>query len=221
LLVTTAIVNVGFNMAWAVLLVLAVRELGIAAAVARLVLSAGEVGGLVGAFLTARLTRTLGVGPMIVGSAALFAPSLLLLAVAPASAPIPFLVFGWSIASFASVLYNTTTVSVRQAYVPERLQARVAGFNRTIVWGVSPFGAPARRGACDGRRPPARDRRRSSRVARRSGSRAAVASPSAARPTCVSRGAALPRVPDTHPGGPVAQLAPRGYIARSVLGRGL
>ena len=111
LLVTTAIVNVGFNMAWAVLLVFAVRELGIAAAVAGLVLSAGEVGGLVGAFLTARLTRTLGVGPMIIGSAALFAPSLLLLAVAPASAPIPFVVFGWSIASKRRLSNHTSKIS--------------------------------------------------------------------------------------------------------------
>jgi MFS family permease len=141
LLATTAIVNVGFNMAWAVLLVFAVRELGLAAAIAGLLLSAGEVGGLIGAFAATRLARRLGVGRLIIGSAALFAPSLLLLAVAPANAPIPFLVLGWSIASFASVLYNTTTVSVRQAYVPERLQARVVGFNRTIVWGVSPFGA--------------------------------------------------------------------------------
>lgn len=55
--------------------------------------------------------------------------------------PLPFLALGWAAVSFASVIYNTTTVSLRQAYVPQRLQARVVGFNRTIVWGVAPLGA--------------------------------------------------------------------------------
>jgi len=57
------------------------------------------------------------------GSAALFGPSLLILAVAPQSMPLPFLVLGWAIASFASVIYNSTTVGVRQARVPQRLRS--------------------------------------------------------------------------------------------------
>jgi MFS family permease len=140
-LTTTAIVNVGFNMAWAILLVYAVRELHIGPAVAGLVLSAGEIGGLLGVVVASRLTRRAGPGPVIIGSAALFGPALFMLAAAPASRPLPFLIVGWAISSFASVLYNSTTVGLRQARVPQRLQGRVVGFNRTIVWGVSPLGA--------------------------------------------------------------------------------
>lgn len=73
-LATTALLNIGFSMAWAVLLVFAVRELDISAGLAGLVLSVGEVGGLLGAFLATRLPRQLGVGGAIVGSGALFAP---------------------------------------------------------------------------------------------------------------------------------------------------
>jgi MFS family permease len=140
-LATTALLNIGFNMAWAVLLVFAVRELDVTAGLVGLVLSVGEVGGLLGAFLATRLTHQLGVGYAILGSGALFGPSLILVGLAPSQLPLPFLALGWAAVSFANVIYNTTTVSLRQAYVPQRLQARVVGFNRTIVWGISPLGA--------------------------------------------------------------------------------
>lgn len=141
ILVTTAVVNVAFSAVWAVLLVYAVRELDLGAGVVGLVLSAGEVGGLLGAAITSRLAKSVGPGPVIVGSAALFGPAFLVLALAPASNPLPFLVLGWAIISFASVIYNSTTVGVRQARVPRRLQGRVVGVARTIVWGIGSLGA--------------------------------------------------------------------------------
>jgi MFS family permease len=141
LLATTALLNVGFNMAWGVLLVFAVRDLGLGAGVAGLVLSVGEVGGLLGALATTRVLVRLGAGPAILTSGAVFAPSLLVIAVAPSALPFAFLAVGWATMSFANVVYNTTTASLRQAYVPQRLQGRVVGFNRSIVWGVSPLGA--------------------------------------------------------------------------------
>jgi hypothetical protein len=55
LLATTALINIGFNMAWAVLLVFAIRELRLGAGVAGLVLSVGEVGGLLGALAATRV----------------------------------------------------------------------------------------------------------------------------------------------------------------------
>ena len=140
-LATTVPINVGFGAVWAILLVYAVRELDISAGVVGLVLSAGEVGGLLGAATANRLTSRVGPGPVIVGSAALFGPSLLILALAPRGMPLPFLVLGWAVNSFAAVVYNSTTVGLRQARVPQVLQGRVVGFNRTIVWGVGPLGA--------------------------------------------------------------------------------
>jgi MFS family permease len=105
------------------------------------VLSVGEVGGLLGALAATRVMIRLGVGPAILASGAIFAPSLMVLAVAPSELAFLFLAAGWVTMSFADVVYNTTTVSLRQAYVPQRLQGRVVGFNRAIVWGVSPLGA--------------------------------------------------------------------------------
>ncbi len=140
-LATTAFINVGFGAVWAVLLVYAVRELEVGPGMIGLVLSAGEVGGLLGVVAASRLTSRVGPGPVIVGSAVLFGPSLFILAVAPSRMALPFLLIGWGINSFASVLYNSTTVGLRQARVPQRLQGRVVGFNRAIVWGVGPLGA--------------------------------------------------------------------------------
>ena len=140
-LVITAFVNLGFGMAWAILLVYAVRELRVGPGLIGLVLSAGEVGGLLAVAAASRLTRRLGVGPVILGSGMLFGPALMIVASAPRELPYPVLIVGWAIVSFASVLYNSATVSVRQARVPLRLQGRVVGFARTVVWGISPLGA--------------------------------------------------------------------------------
>ena len=107
--------SVGFTMAWAVLLVFAVRELGIGAGTAGLVLSVGEIGGLAGALLATRAMSRLGVGPAILASGAVFAPALVILALAPAEFPLPFLAAGWAALSLANVVYNTATVSLRQA----------------------------------------------------------------------------------------------------------
>jgi MFS family permease len=140
-LAITAVLNVGFNAAWAILLVYGVRSLDISAGILGLLLSCGEVGGVLAAFVVSRLTLRAGPGPVIIGSCALFGPSLLFIAAAPKAMPVPFLVVGWAIVSFASVVFNATTVGLRQARVPQRLQGRVVGFNLTIVWGVSPFGS--------------------------------------------------------------------------------
>jgi MFS family permease len=140
-LAITVPINIGFGSVWAILLVYAVRELGLSAGLVGVALSAGEVGGLLGAATASRLVARAGPGPVIIGAAALFGPSLLILAVAPKGMPLPFLVLGWALNTFAAVIYNSTTVGLRQARTPPRLQGRVVGFNRTVVWGVGPLGA--------------------------------------------------------------------------------
>lgn len=141
ILATTAVVNVGFGMVWAILLVYAVRDLGLGAGVVGLTLSAGELGGLLGAVAVGRVIGWVGPGPVVVGAALLFGPAFLVLAAAPSSMPLPFFALGWAIVSFASVVFNATTVGIRQARVPLRLQGRVVGVSRTVVWGVTPLGA--------------------------------------------------------------------------------
>jgi MFS family permease len=137
----TAILNLFFNAAFAVYFVFLARELDLEPALIGLVLMLGNLGWLAGALVAGRVTGRLGVGWTLAGSAFLFGPSTALVAVAPESAPLPFLITAQAIGSFGGVLYNVTSMTLRQSVTPDRLQGRTVGAIRTLVWGVVPLGA--------------------------------------------------------------------------------
>jgi MFS family permease len=137
----TAVLNLFWNAAFAVYFVFLARELDLSAAVIGLVLTLGNVGWLAGALVAGRVTERLGVGWTLAGSAFLFGPSGVLIALAPESEPLPFLIAAQALGSFAGVLYNITSMTLRQSVTPERLQGRTVGAIRTVVWGVTPLGA--------------------------------------------------------------------------------
>ena len=137
---STATFNFFGNIIFAVYLVFAVRVLGLGAGVIGLIFAVSNIGYLLGALAANRLSRRFGVGPtIIIGAAGSF--SLLLLAVAPASNPIPFLIAAQAISGMGIPIYNITQVSFRQAITPERLQGRMNSVMRFVVWGVMPLGA--------------------------------------------------------------------------------
>jgi MFS family permease len=137
---STATFNFFGNIIFSIFLVYAVRELGLGAVAIGLIFGVANIGYLVGALLANRLSRRFGVGPTIVIGAA-GSVSLLLLAAAPKSNPIPFLIAAQAISSMGIPIYNITQVSFRQAITPERLQGRMNSVMRFIVWGVMPLGA--------------------------------------------------------------------------------
>jgi hypothetical protein len=136
----TGTANFFNNVALATFIVYAVRELGLDAAVIGIVLGVGNIGALVGAVTADRIRRAVGLGPAIVGSAALNAPGLALLALAPAAAPIPFLIVSGLLSGFSIVVYNINQVSFRQAITPGPMQGRMNATMRFIVWGTIPIG---------------------------------------------------------------------------------
>ena len=137
---STATFNFFGNIIGAVFLVYVVRVLGIRPGVIGLVFAVSSIGYLIGALAANRLSRRFGVGPTIILGAA-GSVSLLLLAAAPASNPIPYLIAAQAISSMGIPIYNITQVSFRQAITPERLQGRMNSVMRFIVWGVMPLGA--------------------------------------------------------------------------------
>ena len=137
---STATFNLFGSIIFSIFLVFAVRELGLGPGTIGLVFAAANVGYLVGALFANRLARRFGVGPTIIMGAAC-SVSLLLLAVAPASNPIPFLLAAQAISSMGIPIYNITQVSFRQSITPERLQGRMNSVMRFIVWGVMPLGS--------------------------------------------------------------------------------
>ncbi|MDP8957148.1 MAG: MFS transporter [Actinomycetota bacterium] len=139
--ISTSATNFFAHMAFAIYLVYAVRGLGLSAAVIGLTFALGNIGFVVGAVAANRIGRWLGVGTTIWVSAFIFGPSLLLIPLAPRSAPFAFLVAAWFLGSFGSVVYNVNQVSLRQAITPDRMQGRMNATVRFLVWGTMPIGA--------------------------------------------------------------------------------
>jgi MFS family permease len=137
---STATFNFFSNVLFAIFLVYAVRELELSPTALGLIFALANVGYLLGAVATSRISARLGVGPTIVLGAAMGAGTLLI-PLAPQDSPIPYLIIGEALVAFGLPLYNITQVSFRQAITPERLQGRMNSVMRFIVWGVIPLGS--------------------------------------------------------------------------------
>ena len=130
------------NVAFAIILVYLVRELGLSAGVIGLAFSIGSIGSFIAAFSAMRLSKRFGIGPTTIAAGFVWGPSTLLIAFAPAgNAAIPFLVATVLLSGFSIVVYNIIQVSYRQAICPPRLQGRMNSVMRFIVWGMIPIGA--------------------------------------------------------------------------------
>jgi MFS family permease len=108
-------------------------------------IGAGAVGGLLGAFLTARLVRGLGVGPtLILGMVGFPAPLVL---IPLAGGPDPLLLGAFFTAEFLSgfglMLLDISSGSLQAALIPDSVRSRVSGAFRTVNYGMRPLGALA------------------------------------------------------------------------------
>ena len=129
----------------ALLVIYALRILGLNAATLGLVFSAASVGGILGALLANRIARWVGEGRSVALSALAWVPAFALtpLALPLTDAGIPAavtLVVGGGLASFAIVVYNVTQVSFRQRLCPPPLLGRMNASVRFIVFGMMPLG---------------------------------------------------------------------------------
>ena len=134
-------VNFCWAAAFSIFLVYAVRELHLSAGTIGLIFALGNLGSLVGAVLSGRVARRLGIGRTIVLSGALSGFASLLVPLAPQDNPIPFLVASQVGVAAGIVLYNVTAISLMQALTPPRLLGRMNASRRWIVWGTIPLGS--------------------------------------------------------------------------------
>ena len=151
-----------YNVAWsamnALLVLWAVRELGLSPATLGLLLSVGSVGALLGALLTERLARRIGVGRAMWTSAVVSNVGVLLI---PAAGGPPALVLGvLGTAFFLQGLgitgTNVHTYAIRQAVTPVAMLGRSSAAYRVLTYGFVPLGAllgvcSARPSGCDRR----------------------------------------------------------------------
>ncbi len=146
LLGATATINVFGFMSAAIFVLYATRELGVTPAQLGLVLGVGAVGAVIGAALTSRVARRLGVGGAFTLSCVIFpAPFILVpLAGGMAKPVVLALLFGAEFGSGVGVVMLDITIgAILTATVPERLRARVSGAYSTINYGLRPVGALA------------------------------------------------------------------------------
>ena len=142
-MIYVAVFNFFAQILGAIFLVYAVRDLELSAGTIGLVFGLGNIGFLAGAVLAPRISGRLGIGPTLIGSAALGGFTLFLVPLAPQSNPVPFLLAQGIVLGFLIVLYNVAGISFFQAITPDRMLGRMNASRRFVVWGVIPLGSLA------------------------------------------------------------------------------
>ena len=137
---TTAISNFFGQLVFAILLVFAVRELGLSAAAIGVIISLGSVGTLLAAVTARRVGDRLGIGRTILISSLIFGPATLLIAFATADRAAAFIIAAIALVGYGGTLYNVTMISLIQAITPDRILGRANASRRFVVWGVIPLG---------------------------------------------------------------------------------
>ncbi|KGM14001.1 MFS transporter [Cellulomonas bogoriensis] len=141
----TSIGNLFGAMGSAMTVLYAMRTLGLDERALGAVLSAGAIGGLVGALAAEPCARLLGQARVIPLAALAMAPAYALTPAAAAWADhLPAqatLAAGGAVFSFFVVVYNIAQVSFRQRLCPPALLGRMNASVRFLVWGTLPVGA--------------------------------------------------------------------------------
>jgi len=138
---TTGTSNFFGNVGGAILILYLVDERNLGPAAIGFAFSVGSVGVLLAAFVTAWITRRLGVGRTLVLMAFGFSLSGLPVAFAPDALIWYAVALSGFLGGFCGVGWNINQVSLRQAITPPRMQGKMNATMRFIVWGTMPIGA--------------------------------------------------------------------------------
>lgn len=138
---TTGTSNFFGNVGGAILILFLVDERHLSAQLLGFAFSIGAVGVLVAALTTNRVTRRVGVGRMLVLTAAGFSVAALPVAIAPDEWLFAAVAASGFMGGLFGVAWNINQVSLRQAITPTRMQGKMNATMRFIVWGTIPLGA--------------------------------------------------------------------------------
>ena len=144
-LAATATLNF-FNLAFGALFILyATRELGVRPGTLGLVLGAGAVGGVLGAFVAGRLGRRIGLGPAFIVGQILFPLPLLLVPLASGSKPVilAMLFAAEFFSGLGVMILDINAGAMISALTPYALRSRSTGAFRFVNYGIRPLGALA------------------------------------------------------------------------------
>jgi predicted MFS family arabinose efflux permease len=144
-LIAVATINF-FNFVFFALVVLyAVRYLHIRPGELGVLLGAGAVGGVLGAAVTRRLSRRLGVGWVYTAGCLIFTAPLMLVPLATGPRPLVLaMVFAAEFLSgFGVMVLDISIGSIFAAVIPDAIRSRVSGAFQAVNYGTRPLGALA------------------------------------------------------------------------------
>jgi MFS family permease len=142
-LLCTATINL-FNFVFHAIFVLyATKELGVKPGLLGLVLGAGAVGGIVGAFVAVRVERLIGIGPGFTLGCVLFPLPLVLVPLASGTETQVVIMLGLAefFCSVGVMILDVNGSSLMFLRTPDRLRSRMSGTYRFVNYGVRPLGA--------------------------------------------------------------------------------
>jgi MFS family permease len=141
-LLGVATLNLFNFMFFALFMLYATRDLGVRPATLGIVLGAASIGTLSGSFVTARISRRIGVGPTFIVGCFLFPAPLIL--IPAAGGPYWFVLALLFVAEFLSgvglMLLDIMAGSIMAGTVPTALRSRVSGAFMVVNYGVRPLG---------------------------------------------------------------------------------
>jgi predicted MFS family arabinose efflux permease len=135
-----AVFNLGTGITGPLILVFAVRELGLTAGELGLVFMLGNVGWLVGAAAARRVSTALGLGWTLIATGLLGGVPFFLVPLATPTTAVPLLVAAQAVTALMLVVFNVNGISLYQREIPPRMLGRMNASRRWIVWGIIPLG---------------------------------------------------------------------------------
>jgi MFS family permease len=141
IVVCTALLNLADGLGFAVLILFALRSLGLSPGAIGILLALGHSGFLVGAYLAGRSARRFGVGPAVIGAGVVLGLGYGVVPLATRSTAIPVLLVFGLLASLGGAIYNVNVRSLIQSITPERMLGRTIATARVVVWGTIPLGS--------------------------------------------------------------------------------
>ena len=141
-LLGVATLNLFNFMFFALFMLYAVRYLHINAATIGIVLGAASIGAVSGSFVTARVSRRVGVGPAFIAGCFLFPAPLILIpaAAGPHWLVITFVFAAELLSGVGLMLLDIMAGSIVAGVVPTTMRSRVSGAFMVVNYGVRPIG---------------------------------------------------------------------------------
>lgn len=132
------LINAMSSLSFATEVLFAQEILDLGAAGFGLLMTAGAAGGVIGSFLAAWISKTIGQGPSLFLTLGAGAVTALIIGLTSSATVVWVMI---ALMALTGTLWNVITVSLRQSLIPDHLLGRANSVYRFFGWGMMPLGA--------------------------------------------------------------------------------